>query len=226
MMLDLSKPIVVLIGAWNAAIFQPEWMLRHLFDVAEGETKQITIAVAPLEQKTIHYFEGIGIAVFQNRLEFYITEVTDAAHTVLTKTVKAVFEKLPHTPVFAAGLNFNAVEKEDVAAYAQYFEQTEDIDKKFVISSRSIKLTMNVENDVQLNFSKNISADVLAFSFNYHHEQGKLDLFRQLAKEYLTKRADEMKAFLKDFYNVTEMQTYNPLATQIAKPVDAAPVGT
>ncbi len=87
---------VTVIGAFNAAILQPNWISRKVFG-SEATYSVLLAGGAPVLQSR----DGISWSVQPDRLVVAAEDISRAANFVI-----AVLDTLRHTPVQAAGLNF------------------------------------------------------------------------------------------------------------------------
>ncbi|GMV22743.1 MAG: hypothetical protein AMXMBFR57_26920 [Acidimicrobiia bacterium] len=95
---------VVVVGAWNMAILSPDGVSKRLFDLPGGTPIQLEVALdRPGRFKVSH--DGILVVPASNRLEIApeacVLEELKKAAAIGQRAV----EKLPETPVTAAGVN-------------------------------------------------------------------------------------------------------------------------
>jgi hypothetical protein len=92
---------VVLVGALNPAIFQPEWFLRQKL-LSEAEVRESRVQIISPQVSDLAFLE-FGIQVLQNRLTLRTTDVSKAPK--INDLIVGILLKLPHTPISAAGIN-------------------------------------------------------------------------------------------------------------------------
>lgn len=102
MRLSLERTSVVLAGAWNHAIFTPEWVKRFLFpdrDVAP------VVGMLPTGGLVTQFSaDGVQLQVLPGRLELrFLT--TPFNYGRMDELALACFNALPQTPVLAYGVN-------------------------------------------------------------------------------------------------------------------------
>lgn len=102
MKLEPSRCPLVAIGAWNLAIFTPDWVGDAIFG---KEDPQLEVGFGPWMQTR---FIGAKLKLFvQNgRLQLLPADASDETLSRLEQAAKAIFKKLPETPVSAFGVNF------------------------------------------------------------------------------------------------------------------------
>ncbi len=97
--LRLPPQNATVVGAFNPAIFQPEWVRAHVPGI-EGPL-ELFLAAPPLQQPLLKAANGsLHILVSPERMIVY----GDAAK--IGEAAAAILGELPHTPVQAAGVNF------------------------------------------------------------------------------------------------------------------------
>ncbi len=90
----------VVTGTWNVAIFTPQWIAIHLFDVPKGGEVQFTeVMVASPGPRQILYFKDTGISVSQGRIEIFMNALDRDNEVAAETTAKRIIERLPHTPL-------------------------------------------------------------------------------------------------------------------------------
>lgn len=102
---------VVLVGQWNPAVFNPEWVARHLNDgkpvVAELAAGPGMLAIAGWRI----ILDDLLVVPSRDRLVLGTRVTSDAGLQRMEEAARRVLELLPHTPLVAAGINFGFVEK-------------------------------------------------------------------------------------------------------------------
>jgi hypothetical protein len=96
---SLDRTSVVVIGAWNPAIIQPDWLFRS--KVVEVGSSEVTVEVNPRTRQYRYSLGDFRWTVDDNRLEILSQRFEDCG--VFAARVLAL---LPHTPVDAVGTNF------------------------------------------------------------------------------------------------------------------------
>ncbi|MEZ5843982.1 MAG: hypothetical protein R3D27_09630 [Hyphomicrobiaceae bacterium] len=185
--LDLKSPTLVIVGHWNAAILnEPGWIARHILGVPEGQQIDLQAIIVGNQvgpgrlapQKQIWMFEHFGMSCSDQRLEIYSRDIDNLQP--LYDVTSAIAEKLPHTPVRAAGVNFQFQLGGDLAATTPLLETSEAFDALGAIRSQervdSIEMPaeglLNVEGldppTTLLNLSRKTDFASAEIKFNYH----------------------------------------------------------
>lgn len=105
---------VVIVGAWNLAIFSQEWVRQNILrseDYPEIKIQYPLNVLHSLRFSTDKFAFCIG----ENRLMFTLTEKSEQAEKDMLGVVSSICQKLPHTPVSALGINFVFETDNDVA---------------------------------------------------------------------------------------------------------------
>jgi hypothetical protein len=96
---------VIVAGAWNRAIFTPEWIARNIFSVEKDVAINIDVPLNFLAPYRVRHNE-IAVLVSSINLEI----ATDScSYELLDKAreyARRAIEELPKTPISAVGFNF------------------------------------------------------------------------------------------------------------------------
>jgi len=106
MYLNLQRPLLVITGAWNPAVFQVPWMAVNLFGKKRGDTVSVTHIQLQDRPDLLTYFGDIGIGVSQRRIDLFANNFDDNTKRALEGTCVKLIELLPHTPMDGFGANF------------------------------------------------------------------------------------------------------------------------
>ena len=163
---------LVVLGAWNIAIFTPEWVKNNI--LLENQEARVLVPMnigCSLRFETEYY----SFFIEGERLSFTINKEEESSYIFAIQTLRDIIQKLPHTPVRALGTNF--VFKKDTKF--DVLENLDDSDKlKSVVDIvgnsvtsqalvRKFKLTdiedlnLKIEEDPQ-------KGSLLDFNFNYN----------------------------------------------------------
>ena len=95
---------VVILGAWNRAIFTPQWIAEFLFEVPKNRPVEVEVPLnVPTPPKVKH--EGIAVSVGAGLLEVSAEPCDfDTLERTCACACRAL-QQLPRTPVSAAGFN-------------------------------------------------------------------------------------------------------------------------
>ena len=174
MELDLRQPTLVIVGAWNPAIFQDPWIAKHLWGIPEGQE----VAVAYLTEhdqrtrstrRTIRFMNGIGLNVTSERLEIFLTDFSPEGMETCEQFCRTIGATLSHTPVGALGSNLHFNINDPTEDLLDLLETKDTLDERYSIISQKHTSTIELD-DCQLNFSWIAGPNTYEFDFNFHHE--------------------------------------------------------
>ena len=172
MKLDLRRPTLVITGAWNPPIFQPPWAAKHLFGVPEGDQIRVNqmIRVGPSEPLAVSYIDDVGYRVAQSRVEIYVNAMERRFIRNCEEVCVRLLESLPHTPIRAFGVNFFFVEDDPSDLLLDSLQVTDSLAEEYQILSQELKASIPIDNDCELNLTRQPSGSSVVFNFNFHHE--------------------------------------------------------
>ena len=165
---------LVLLGIWNPAILNPDWLARHAFGKKETNEVPVTLEFTP--------FPGLpprltieGIVIQPGRTRVVITLPQQVGNEELDKAERvagALFRELPHTPIQAVGQNFEFIESAPAEEQLRIFDSANDLpgkcDFRFDTTSQRLVVTIEFEGRT-LNLTRTIANGQLTVSFNFHY---------------------------------------------------------
>lgn len=173
---DLRRPTIVIAGAFNPAIFAPEWLAAVLHEIPEGTSVEATM-VADTVQKTLRaYIQGIGISVEPERLTAAWDELSSEANERAEQVVRRAAEALPHTPANGIGVNFH-FQTADFGKEVANLLYPADEPTKIGPVQQTVFMSKILTDDTVLTLSRTIANDQFVAEFNFHHS---LDRFTSL----------------------------------------------
>ncbi len=104
---DPGKTSLVIAGAWNLPILQPDWVGARLFDVP-----QMNVQLALLDTGGVRAdfaLDALDFSAMPGRVEFRPKRPEDACLEQCESAAKRLLELLPETPVTAFGVNFGFI---------------------------------------------------------------------------------------------------------------------
>lgn len=105
-----EKTTLVIAGAFNPAILSPAWIAKNVLGLDEDHPVQVelfTSVGSPAHPLPVRYsFAGITYSASAQRLAFGFEGLDANGAVKVIRTVRKIFELLPHTPVTAVGFNF------------------------------------------------------------------------------------------------------------------------
>ena len=96
--------VIVLVGAWNIAIFTPEWVKANLLPDVDFKVFFPSMVGCSLKFQT----ELLAFCIEGNRLQFEVIkqESLQDAYVEIIQLLRIILRKLAHTPVNAVGTNY------------------------------------------------------------------------------------------------------------------------
>lgn len=165
---------LILVGAWNPAILSPSWMGREVFDIPAGTEIPVQMEFASVPGAVPRVtIQGISYVPAQDRLSFYINELTLERLETIENYLSRILEILPHTPIRAFGENFEFLEKEPSPDQLRIFElqgnRIQELD--FIRDLHSVNIKQSfVLDDCILNLNQILQDGALTIKFNFHYE--------------------------------------------------------
>jgi hypothetical protein len=199
----LDEWTIVVVGSWNIAILNPEWVGREMLSSQEIEVELLFGAVRP--QVKINS-PSVSVIPAPNRVVINARQPSPDSLAEAEAATARMLEKLPVTPVTALGINFGYVEELMPVSVAQLFrigDTCKISDVPLTIKSTSIKRRFDYDGR-DLNFRLTQTEDAkLTIHFNYHISTnsaaaakeallGKVLMFQQHSQE-LTRQLYELE---------------------------------
>lgn len=165
---------LILVGIWNPAILNPEWLVRHAFKDKEAKDVPVTIEIATFPGLSPRLtIEGI---VFQpGRSRVVMVVPNNAGEEDINKVeaiATAILRELPHTPMQAVGQNFEFVENDPTPEQMNIFDSSDDLSEKcdFEFNPISQQVVSSIQFDGRtLNFTRTVLDGKLRLKFNFHY---------------------------------------------------------
>lgn len=164
---------LVLVGIWNPAILNPEWLVRHAFK-KDAQDVPVTLEFAT--------FPGLpprltleGIVIQPGRSRVVIVVPNDAGEADINNVeaiASAILRELPHTPMQAVGQNFEFVENNPTPEQLNIFDSSDDLSDAFDFAFNQI--SQQVVSSIQfegrtLNITRTVLDGKLTLKFNFHY---------------------------------------------------------
>lgn len=169
------KPIcercsIIMIGAWNQAIFTPPWVQTILLD---GTIPQVEIALTAQGLATQFVHEGVKFTVIPSQAQLVLGSYSDAALLQLEVIALRLLRRLADTPVHGVGINFGFEVTEPSMRLEELFAAV--YGTKFAEAGWSVldvKITQRLGHPlrpVNLSLEKS-SAGTVIIDFNHHYD--------------------------------------------------------
>ena len=200
--LDTTRPCVVLVGAWNPAIFSPQWVGRNLFEIPEGQTFDIKVLQRSDDIRQVTYVGEIGYFITNNRIELYINGYNEENFQSVSDVISNLVSTLPHTPFGNFGINFRFVAVDPVDEVFDLLKSNDQIEVNYILQSQEFNAHIQFENETQLNWRRTPTDDKIIFDFNYDHQYAGPKTFEKLNKDRFIKLLSESCTAIKRLYNL------------------------
>ncbi len=175
MKLDHSSCALVIVGGWNAHIFNPNWIRRYLFD---GKKEKLKVDILA---ELLHGFnpqfasqrvssKEIRIQLQGNKLSISLVESKDENFRRIEEIALLLTGYLPHTPVSGFGVNFVFIDNK-ISEDIESIIRPKDLGKieKFGALLIGQQYTRNLELDGRiLNFTIEVKNEKVIFKLNFH----------------------------------------------------------
>ena len=204
MKLDARKPLLVLTGAWNPAIFTPGWVALHICGYPEGTNVSFRIIGSVPDGKQIVYIDerGVGYCADSSRLEIYLNKISKPTLEHAADFVSRVSTVLPHTPAGDFGVNFQFVQEQILEEISDKLSVNDNIDHFFRVVATEV-VSRIAHRTSQLNFKRQLSDAGVIFDFNYHHSSTRITELERLSADYMFELFMESCETLRKLYDIT-----------------------
>lgn len=164
--LVIDTDTLVIIGAWNRAIFSQDWVMKNLLSDAKNVKIEYPInGIGSLRFST----EDISFFIFGERLIFKALNSKEQTYRTIISIARQLLRLLSHTPISALGINF--VYKTDSLNIFNSFDDT----KKLVdfigreINSQELTRSFSLDEVLTLNLKmqSNDKQPIIDFNYNY-----------------------------------------------------------
>lgn len=190
----LENWTVVVVGKWNVGIFNPQWLIKNIF-----ENDKLGFDF-PLEPTLPLRITGDKVLLIpsEQRIILAPTILEDSVLQRVEDLTVQLLDKLPHTPVTKAGINFGyKVDPVPEKLSSQFKNPHADAlaDKELKTLSKSFIWNCDYKGQ-NINIYFDLKENVLFIKFNYHSAvesaekaknviQGKIFQYREKTEEIL-----------------------------------------
>ena len=177
---ELKNPNVVVLGGWNRHIFNTDWVQRYIFPDDDNVTSDHAVSQG-LEASPQFSNGKLKIFVIADKL---VVESTDQDLNALNDTLIKIAGYLPHTPVYAFGVNIKYKFKEyRDELFSFKYDSILSEDGAFEISKPVVKRTLKGPNINQLNLAAIGLSDGVQIEFNFHESIKNIVDFKEKLEE-------------------------------------------
>lgn len=202
MQLDLRRPVLVLTGTWNPAIFQPGWMAKNLFEIPEGKSVQASEIIHVQSSRRVTYVGDIGIAATASRIEVYCNSLQKDCLAKAESMLRNTIRTLPHTPIGALGVNFQFTENDIEGDVLDRLKTHEATYENFEILEEEFKSVFDFTSSFVLNFRRGYNTESVYFDFNFHHEASDFEKLLSTLDNSIENNLEGAKQVLDQLYNL------------------------
>ncbi len=210
MKLDHSSSALVILGGWNAHIFNPDWIRRYLFDGKKEELKADILTELPygfspqfVSQRVSS--KEVRIQLQGNKLSLSPIENKDKYFKRTEEIALLLADYLPHTPVSGFGMNFVFTENR-VSEEMKNIVRPKDLSKieKFGASLIDQQYTRSLELDSMiLNFTIELKDKRTTFKLNFHTDIRDLAQFKtKISETSVLTMKEKAVEFIVSVYNL------------------------
>ena len=168
-----SETSLVILGNWNPAILQPNWIVRHGFGTEEELT--VLLEFSPIAGMPPRFtIEGLRILATNDHVLVNPEQTTADSLELAENVVGSMLDRLSHTPIRAFGQNFEFSEDDVSPRMSQLFNiydrLAEQIDFPIDVRDTTLRSSYGI-GETTLNFTRKLLADGTArLIFNFHYE--------------------------------------------------------
>jgi len=191
-------------GYWNPAIFSPEWIGRELEQPGDINIEfSVALPAATPRFSFDRMYLQVGVSRLVVSPESPDAELLDRCAMFANRVVT----KLPHTPMMAAGINFQYLEDQPQGALVQLFQLSDAnalADKGFKVASTSIAREIQCASGDLLNLTAKFThEDAVSVHFNFHRESTKWNALSEFLRTGAHRLADIGSTLLGDTYQTS-----------------------
>ena len=176
MKLDTEFNPLVLVGAWNKHIFNPEWIGKFLLP---GKNLEVEIPINVDGSPRISA-KNFRMFVINNKLIFSLRKDDDNILEEIEELSLKIADYLPHTPIIAFGINFLFKCDSNFDKLQDLFSLSDSeklIEVGCIINSDQIKHSF-IQDNRNINLTLIKQSDTIKFDFNFHFDVNNLVEFK------------------------------------------------
>lgn len=191
-------PIIVMVGIWNNAIFQPDWVSKYLLP-GEDLNVEFPIGVGSLRFST----KELRLYIVENKLSISVLNFSDEIIEKVESLAKKISEYLPHTPVSAFGYNINTEFDKCLELDKVFASSFEKFDTSEYSLTNSVIKGIYKKNDHDINLEIAKLASSYLININFHFPIKSIVDFTELTSKYpLSEASRQSKIILSSFFNL------------------------
>lgn len=171
----MSKIIIeqsnfLITGAWNPAIFQPEWLKKNFPNLVPDEIEiQYVVGTTGLLRYKINH---IWFEPYSGRLVFIPEEVNEEVLNFIGQLAAGIYKLLPYTPIGAAGSNFiYGLDEKEYFVFPEINDNTteyyENIGYKNIITKQYRHTFSLPDYELNITYIINPGSKFIHYNFDY-----------------------------------------------------------
>lgn len=166
---------IVVVGNWNPAILQPNWIAQNVLGASPADV-QVEMEFSTMPGAPPRYrMRDLRFVPNYDKLIVYPDSEDAVRLNSCADAIQRILELLPHTPVRAAGINFEYFDDEPSGELLSRFTDQDTIAEsvnpgEFEITRTALQRALTFR-DFVLNFTRELVAGPrVLYKFNFHHQ--------------------------------------------------------
>lgn len=202
MKIQNSYDTLIIIGAWNRAIFTPDWVGKYVFP---GEEMTVEIPVDNIEASPRYSSNGLSIHILSQKLIFAINNPSPESFRQIGLKALSVCRALAHTPLLCFGVNhFFQCMKDEIGENNvfdfSYYELLKE--KGYELKAMRNQQSLQFGHHI-LNVIWSLENEKVTLEFNNHYDVANVELFVNVFDENLLyDRLNNSIGYIKNIYDL------------------------
>lgn len=193
---------LIIIGAWNRAIFTPEWVGKYVFP---GEEMTVELPIDNVEASPRYSSKGVSIHIINQKLTFTINNPSIELFQQIGLKAIAVCRALAHTPLLCFGINHffqcpkDEIKQTNVFDFSNYNQLKE---KGYELKAMRNQQSLQFEHHI-LNVIWSLENEQVTLEFNNHYDVRTVESFISMFDDSLLyDRLNNSIEFIKKIYDL------------------------
>jgi hypothetical protein len=195
---------VVIVGAWNVAILNPDWVAINVFN---REPIKLEVQLGPSPFASLRISNGLVRMVgAPDRVVLTPLAFTDEALSQVERAATRLLELLLHTPVAALGVNFAFIDDDpDDKVKAHFGDPAEGslIGAGFAVEAHTLTRHLKKRDGLAINLKARWDAKSLRLDVNCHHEAGTAEAARKALEGKVVAYRDDALSVITNVYGLS-----------------------
>jgi hypothetical protein len=163
----------VLVGAWNPAILDPNWLVREIFESPQGVEVPVSMEFTPIPGAAPKFtIEGITFIPSGDKLILLPRDLSAESLRSVEAIALKILQTLHHTPIAGIGENIQFVENNPTPQQVEIFslrdDLTETCDLDLELDTIALKRAFSLDNGI-VNLTQIYKQGTVTFEFNFHY---------------------------------------------------------